>query len=161
MKILAALDFTEAADNVIRTARKFADASSATVTLLHVLPEEGKGIEFNPTIEPHYQPPVKYYREPDSSGEGDTVPILHDQHFKKLQIIADTLNMAGIETTFSIVHGNAVRAILERAEKEKADLIMLGSHGHKTLYQLFVGSVCSGIVNESRIPVVIVPQELG
>ena len=160
MKILAALDFSDVMDNVVTTARKLAGASSATVILLHVLPEENQGIEFHPTIEPRYHPPEKYYREPDSSEEGENVPILHDKNFKHLQSIADTLNKNGIETSFSIVHGDPVKAILEQAEKEHADLIMLGLHGHRTLYQLLIGSVCLGIVKTSTIPVVLVPKVL-
>ena len=160
MKILAALDLSNLTNSVVATTRKLAGDSSATVALLHVLPEENQGIEFHPTIEPHYHPPGKYYREPDSSEEGDAVPILHDKNFKSLQNIADTLNNDGIKTSFSIVHGNTVEVILEQAEKERADLIILGSRGHKTLYQVFVGSVCSGVVNDSGIPVVIVPKTL-
>ena len=158
MKLLATLDFSDVTNNVVAAARKLAGTSSASVILLHVMPEEKHDIEFHPTIEPHYQPPEKYYREPESSGEGDNVPILHDKSFKTLQNIADTLNNDGIETSFSIVHGNTVETILEQAEKEKADFILLGSHGHKTLYQLVVGTVCSGVVNDSHIPVIIVPR---
>ena len=161
MKLLATLDFSDMTDSVVAAARKLADTSSASIVLLHVMPEEKQDIEFHPTIEPRYHPPAKYYREPDSSGEGDTVPILHNKHFKTLQNIADTLNNDGIETSFSIVHGNTVETILEQAEKEKADFILLGSHGHKTLYQLFVGTVCSGVVNDSCIPVIIVPKTAG
>ncbi len=161
MKILVALDFSDVAASVVKAARKLAKASSATVILLHVLPEENQGIEFHPTIEPHYHPPEKYYREPDSSEEGDTVPILHDKNFKHLQNIADTLNKDGIETSFSVVHGDPVTAILAQAEKEGPDLVMLGSHGHKTIYQLLVGSVCSGVVKGSTIPVVLVPKASG
>ena len=160
MKILAALDLSSVTNSVVAITRKLAELSSATVSLLHVLPEENQGIEFHPTIEPHYHPPEKYYREPDSSEEGDNVPILHDKNFKTLQNIADTLNNDGIETSFSIIHGNTIEAILEQAEKECADLIVLGSHGHKTLYQFFVGSVCLGVVKGSGIPVVIVPKAL-
>lgn len=160
MKILAALDLSSMTNSVVAITRKLAELSSATVSLLHVLPEENQGIEFHPTIEPHYHPPEKYYREPDSSEEGDNVPILHDKNFKTLQNIADTLNNDGIETSFSIIHGNTIEAILEHAEKERAGLIVLGSHGHKTLYQFFVGSVCSGVVKDSGIPVVIVPKTL-
>ena len=116
MKLLATLDFSDMTDSVVAAARKLAGTSSASIVLLHVMPEEKQDIEFHPTIEPRYHPPAKYYREPDSSGEGDTVPILHNKHFKTLQNIADTLNNDGIETSFSIVHGNTVETILEQAE---------------------------------------------
>lgn len=159
MKLLAALDFSDVTDNVVATVRQLAGNSSASVILLHVLPEEKQDIEFHPTIEPRYRPPEKYYREPDSSEEGDAVPILHDKNFKTLQNIADALNKEGVETSFSIVHGNTVKVILEQAEKENADFVLLGSHGHKTLYQFLVGTVCSGVVSDSTVPVIIVPKK--
>jgi nucleotide-binding universal stress UspA family protein len=161
MKLLAALDFSDVTDNVVTTIQKLAGASSASVILLHVIADDKQDIEFHPTIEPHYRPPQKYYHEPDSSEEGDAVPILHHKNFKKLQNIADLLDEEGIEATLSIVHGNAARTIIEHAEKEQADFILLGSHGHKTLYQLIVGTVCSGVVSDSGIPVIIVPKKAG
>ena len=79
MKLLAALDFSDVTDNVVATLRQLAGDSAASVVLLHVMPEEKQDIEFHPTIDPHYHPPEKYYREPDSSEEGDAVPILHNK----------------------------------------------------------------------------------
>lgn len=160
MKILAALDFTDITENVVAATKKIAGESSATVLLLHVLEEESQGMEFHPTIEPHYRRPEKYYREPDSTEEGDAVPLLHDKRLRELQDFADTLRQAGIETAVSLVHGDPVATVLERAEKEQSDLIVAGSHGHKTLHQLLAGSVCAGLVRQSNIPVVIVPQKV-
>ncbi|MBC8525003.1 MAG: universal stress protein [Chlorobium phaeobacteroides] len=160
MRILAALDLSDVTDNVVSSVRKIAHASSSTVILLHVLPEEGQEIDLHPTIDPHYHPPEKYYHQPDSSEEGERVPILHDRNFKILQNISDDLNNYGVEAKVSLVHGNALQVIVEQAEKEQVDLIILGSHGHKNLYHFFVGSVCSGLVNETSVPVVIVPKAL-
>ena len=159
MKILAALDFSDTTESVIRTAKKIAAASSGNVLLLHVIPEDNSGMEFNPSMEPRQKPTGKYYREPDSTEEGDAVPLLHDRRFRELQNMADSLKDEGIETAVSIVHGDPVNMVLEHAEKEGVDLIAAGSHGHKTLYQLFVGSICAGLVRQSTIPVVIVPPK--
>jgi len=160
MRILAALDLSDVTDTVVSSVRKIAHASASIVILLHVLPEEGQEIDLHPTIDPQYHPPEKYYHQPDSAEEGESVPILHDRNFKLLQNISDDLNSYGVESKVSIVHGNALQAIVEQAEKEQVDLIILGSHGHKNLYHFFVGSVCSGLVNETSIPVVIVPKAL-
>ena len=161
MKLLAALDLGKETDAIVRTTLSLARNSSASVTLLHVLPEEKQDIEFHPTITPHYQPPPKYYREPDSTGEGNTVPLLHDKRFKEMQDIAETLNSENIDATFSFVHGNPVERIVEAALKEESDFILLGSHGHKALYQCLIGSVCSGVVNASHVPVIVIPKSTG
>ncbi len=161
MKLLAALDFSHITATVVATAQKLAAASRARVILLHVIAEDQQTIEFHPTIEPRYHPPQKYYREPDASEEGDAVPILHDKSFRKLQDSADTLNRNGVETSISIVHGETVRTIIEQAEKEQADFILVGSRGHTPLYRLLVGSVCSGVVSGSSIPVIVVPKAQG
>ncbi|ASQ91400.1 universal stress protein UspA [Prosthecochloris sp. GSB1] len=160
MKILAALDFTVITETVVAATKKIAGESSATVLLLHVLAEESQGMEFHPTIEPHYHRPEKYYREADSSEEGDTVPLLHDKRLRELQDLADILRQAGIETAVSLVHGDPVATVLERAEREQSDLIVVGSHGHKTIHQFLKGSVCAGLVRQANVPVVIVPQKV-
>lgn len=161
MKLLAALDLGTETNAVVRTAASLAGSSSASIALLHVLPEEKQEIEFHPTITPRYQPPPKYYRESESTGEGSTVPLLHDKRFKEMQDIAESLNSEGIDATFSFVHGNPVERIVETAKKEEADYILLGSHGHTPLYQCLIGSVCSGVVNASHVPVIVIPKSTG
>jgi nucleotide-binding universal stress UspA family protein len=46
---------------------------------------------------------------------------------------------------------------MKEAKKLKVDLIMAGHHKHNFLYKAFVGSVSSSIIEESKIPVLIVP----
>lgn len=48
--------------------------------------------------------------------------------------------------------GSAVEGILEQIEKEKYDLILLGSHGKKGL-QKWLGSVSRQIISNSQVPV--------
>jgi len=159
MKILCAVDFTESTQRLITAAEKIAAACHGSVILLHVLPPDNPEIDFHPTIEAHFKPPEKYYHEPGSAEKGDSVPILHHKTFRLLQTIADWLKDRNIASELSIIHGDPVSGILEKAAQHNADMIMLASHGHKALRKLIMGSVCQGILQKSPIPVTIVPKE--
>jgi nucleotide-binding universal stress UspA family protein len=49
------------------------------------------------------------------------------------------------------------RAILDAAEEEAAELIVLGSRGRSPVTSLVLGSVSYGVVNNSELPVLIIP----
>ena len=52
--------------------------------------------------------------------------------------------------------GHVAKCILELAEEEKADLIIMGSRGLGLLKGVFIGSVSQKVVEESKIPVMVV-----
>ena len=54
--------------------------------------------------------------------------------------------------------GSAIESILEQAEKEKYDLILMGSHGKKGI-QKWLGSVSQEIINSSKISDYIAKKE--
>lgn len=55
-----------------------------------------------------------------------------------------------------VVHSPAVDAIVHTAEAEKPDLIVMGSHGHTALGGVVMGSVTTGVLARSRVPVLLV-----
>ena len=158
MKLLCAIDFSESTIDLIKSAEKLGTDCNATLVLTHVMPPDENEIEFQPIIEAHFKPRKKYYTEPDSTEKGDSVPILHNRKYQLLQTITEWLKEKGISSEISIVHGNEVDGIIEQAAKHETDMILLGSHGHKALYQLLIGSVCEGVLRKAAIPVVIVPK---
>lgn len=52
-----------------------------------------------------------------------------------------------------IVKGKVIEKIIEIAKENKADLIVMGTHGRKGLDKIIFGSVAEGIVKYSPIPV--------
>ncbi len=52
--------------------------------------------------------------------------------------------------------GDPADQILEMAEKEGCDLIAMGTHGHRGLSDLILGSVASTIRHRTNIPVLLV-----
>jgi nucleotide-binding universal stress UspA family protein len=58
-----------------------------------------------------------------------------------------------------ITTGHPVEEIAKEAEKSKASLIVMGSHGRSALAAAVLGSVTYGVVhNDSKIPVLIVKR---
>ena len=47
-------------------------------------------------------------------------------------------------------------AILGQAQKTKADLIVLGTHGRRGLSRVLMGSDAEAVVREARVPVLLV-----
>jgi nucleotide-binding universal stress UspA family protein len=54
------------------------------------------------------------------------------------------------------VYGRPAVAIAEFAEREKPDLIVMGSHGHTALGNVTLGSVASGVLARCKTPVLLV-----
>jgi len=56
-----------------------------------------------------------------------------------------------------IIEGSPATIIIKMAEDRNVDLIVMGSHAHSTLENMFIGSVADKVMNRSTIPVLLVP----
>lgn len=56
-----------------------------------------------------------------------------------------------------ILDGVPAPTIIKAAEKLNADMIVMGSHSHNALDNLFIGSVANKVINRSTKPVLLVP----
>ena len=54
--------------------------------------------------------------------------------------------------------GKAYREILRVADEQRADLIVIGAHGHGVIEQMFVGSTAQHVVRRAGCPVLIVRE---
>ena len=76
-----------------------------------------------------------------------------------LDYAEEEIRKAGLKTGRRIKNcGSAVESILEQAEKENYDLILMGSHGKKGI-QKWLGSVSQEIINSSKISDYIAKEE--
>ena len=64
---------------------------------------------------------------------------------------------AGLVSEILVSVGYAVEEILEAADGENCDVIVLGSHGKGVLRHTFLGSVAAAVLERSRRPVLIIP----
>jgi nucleotide-binding universal stress UspA family protein len=140
MKNLAvAIDFSEVTGAVVEQAALLARALRAHLWLIHVAAE-----------------PDLYEAGPRTVRDRRALE-LRVEH-RSLQALTERLRAEKIEATALLVSGPTVETILREAEKTKADLIVLGSHGHGFLRRALLGSVSEGVLHDARRPVLIVPS---
>ncbi len=139
-KVLLATDgSTNAQAAAAWVGRLLADDSAATVTVLNVFP-----------IYPTY----------DVNGFG-SVPIPSDAEIAEATgpILQDAVRAMGevaahVETRSEV--GAPAERIVDIADGEGYDLIVLGRRGHNPLVSLLIGSVSDRVVHLARRPVVVV-----
>jgi nucleotide-binding universal stress UspA family protein len=66
------------------------------------------------------------------------------------------LQTTGLKTEARILHGDPRTALVEAARAEKADLVVVGSHGHTGITKLVMGSVASYVVAHAPCSVMVV-----
>jgi nucleotide-binding universal stress UspA family protein len=62
----------------------------------------------------------------------------------------------GLAAKYVIEYGPIVRAILDVAEREKASLIAMASHGRTGLARAFYGSVTAGVLQQTDRPLLLI-----
>ena len=75
---------------------------------------------------------------------------------------ATTLRQAeeeGIDTSPLLVEGPTVQTILKKIDKFEIDLVVLGTHGHGSLYSMVIGSTSQSLANKCPIPLLMVPSK--
>ncbi len=66
---------------------------------------------------------------------------------------------AGADASFLVWTGDPGSVVLEAAEAEEADTIVMGSHRRDPLRRVLLGSVSDHVLHHARRPVVLVPPE--
>ncbi|WP_394121896.1 universal stress protein [Planococcus donghaensis] len=75
---------------------------------------------------------------------------------KKLQPIEEALATGKINYKLEILHGTPGPAIVEYTNKEKFDVLVIGSRGLNSLQEMVLGSVSHKVVKRANCPVLIV-----
>lgn len=75
---------------------------------------------------------------------------------KVLKPIERFLKRHDLAFTAKWVVGHAGQEIVRAAKKEKAQLVLMGTHGHGALGRALMGSVAQRVVTESEVPVLLV-----
>ncbi|MES3004180.1 MAG: universal stress protein [Pseudomonadota bacterium] len=79
-----------------------------------------------------------------------------DEAARVLDPINRFLDRHGVHYTSSWTVGPNAASILRAAEKEKAHLIVMGTHGHGLLGRALMGSVAQRVVADCSVPVLLV-----
>ena len=136
-RILVPTDFGDAANDAVDFAVGLAKRYGSTITLLHV-----------------YEIPV--YPYPGLTIDIDLVTPVREAAQKELARALSALQKTGCEARAELECGPAWSHILAVAEAQKADLIVMGTHGRKGVMHTLLGSVAEKVVRLSPVPVLTV-----
>ena len=75
---------------------------------------------------------------------------------QKLQPVAQVLTEANLQPQVTIINGDPGPAIVQYAQKQHADLIIIVTRGLNALQELVLGSVSHKVVKHAHCPVLIV-----
>jgi len=152
-KVLIALDYDSNSDHIAKIGYKFASGIGAKTILLHI-------IEDQQTYAPMLYDPIMGsaggFNYNVIAGSTDSEGFLDaGKHY--LEKIKHHLKDESIETLVKI--GDASEEILVNAIHLKVDLIVMGTHSKKWLEKILMGSVAESVLDESEIPLLIIPAK--
>lgn len=141
MNILVSVDLSKYTQAVLDEAIKIGLKLKPKLWLLHVSDSvpEFLGMEHGP------------------QSPRDTLLRRHEEAQKQLSELADTIRAQGCDVETKWTTGPVIEMVLQESKSLKADMIIVGSHGHGAVYQILVGSVSEGILHQSDVPVLVVP----
>lgn len=139
-RILVATDFSPASAPAFEQAIRLAKSQGAALLVTHACQQLVP-------MELGYAPPAVY---------DDWEQKLREGVEKKLQPMVERARQEGIEARGLVVTGFVDEAILDAARQNRADLIVIGTHGRRGAARLFLGSVASRVVAAAACPVMTV-----
>ena len=136
-RILLPIDFSGASQPLASLGRRFADGLGAELDLVHVL---------EPL--PH---PVRWLDE----AVVDLVPQIQERAASALRALADKADLKPERVHLYIERGKAAPSIPRVAEALGSDLILLGPHAERPVFDRLLGSVAEGVARRATCPVYI------
>lgn len=150
-KILVPLDSSDLAEYALPPAIRLAEQGPGTLTLLHVLEHQTVIIPEGPDLMGHnmYYPETSLSREETAGRE-----YLAGLNFKVGQS----------EPTFTwhtrLEEGDPASRIVDVAEEEAIDLIVMSTHGYSGVTRWVLGSVAEKVLRYAPCPVLIVRDDI-
>jgi nucleotide-binding universal stress UspA family protein len=143
--LLYATDFSENSIAALKFAEMLHQRFNAKLFMLHVF-------DMKPTFMSTVS--ISYSRLEEAA--------LSEANFKLTQFCTKNLGKDPDTLGISLIvseHGISSIGILENAEKINADLVIIGTKGSTILKDLFIGSTASTLINNSYVPLIMVPKK--
>jgi nucleotide-binding universal stress UspA family protein len=140
-RILVATDFSKPAAQALKMAILISHTFGAKLSIVHAATPVGYGIDTGPV------PPEVLKANLDADKEEIN------------QLVLSEPGLSQLKPSITVAYAETIDLIHQVSRKEKADLIVVGSHGASGLERLALGSVAEAVLNQARCPVLIVgPQ---
>ena len=146
--ILLPVDGSAASRHVASHAFELAQQLGAKVTVVTVI--EDAGVPF-----------VQYGMEPYVDLEAVSTEAIEAQREGADRMLHDICDTApdGVDTDCEVLEAVGRRTgeiIADAADARGADLIVMGTHGHRGLSRVFLGSVADTVIRAANVPVTLV-----
>ncbi|MEN3322747.1 universal stress protein [Mariniflexile soesokkakense] len=141
-KIIVPVDFSEHSEYALNTAAKLAKRYGAEVLVLHML--EMSDLMLTASEGLQYEKAAYFFKLSEQRFE----TFLKKDYLKEVKV------------TPVIKHFKVFSEVNDVAQKNDADLIVMGSHGVSGVKEFFVGSNTERVVRNAEIPVLVVKNKL-
>lgn len=140
-RILHASDFSSASRPAFAKALELAKANRAELIVTHVL-----GLTMPLTIDGYVSP--KAYADIEAAARREVR--------KRLEALVVKAKRAGVRARALLLEGIPADRIVRAARSQRADLVVIGTHGRTGFSRLVLGSVASRVISQSRCAVLTV-----
>jgi nucleotide-binding universal stress UspA family protein len=138
-KIVCAVDLSESSDDTVETAAMLAQATGARLTVLYAIE-------------------LWHWEEPWAIARGDEdecIRRLSDEGHRRLAEFLGRHRHAGLVIEPLVVVGHPRQDILNAAEQEHPDVLIIGAHRLSRLNRVLFGSTARHVLRAARCPVLI------
>jgi len=149
-KILFPTDFSPAAQNAFRYAIRLADELNASIQILHIVYPQAEPLDF---------PAIATQATQQQVGAAETI---------LQKTVEETL--AQVQATYELKHspvilpdveiGTPTSLVTRIAERDEADLIIMGAKGEHNMMEKAFGRVSLGVVKNATTPVMLIPEDV-
>jgi nucleotide-binding universal stress UspA family protein len=84
------------------------------------------------------------------------IETLETEGEEAVEAVEERAEAAGVPVTTAIVRGDPYREILDYADEQGVDLVVMGTHGRRGLDRYLLGSVTEKVVRSADLPVLTV-----
>ena len=138
-KLLVAFDGSPSSENALRQAFRLAEAERSWIKVLAVVPS--------------------YEGDIDMTGVKDIEAVLRGPAEKLIAKAKEIAAQEKVNILTNIEQGEAYETIIEVAEEENCDLIVMGRRGIRHVERMLMGSVTARVVGHSNKDVLIIPRD--
>jgi nucleotide-binding universal stress UspA family protein len=140
-RILVCLDGSDLAEQMLPYAIEIARRFGSRLTLLEVTAPPSAVVE--PTTGYYHATSPKEVQDSEEEAAG------------YLEKVAEPLQSRGLDIEYLTLPGSPGRTIVEYAEENEIDLIILGSHGRSGFSRFAFGSIADYVLKQSGRPVLV------
>jgi nucleotide-binding universal stress UspA family protein len=148
-KIMIATDGSDCSRVAVSEGIRLAKLSGGTVYAVHVipmayLPSINEGSFSSISVTPNWESAQSIQESWEKQGQ------------QAVNYIKNLGEVEGINVESVLLEGDPANELIKYAEKEKIDIVVMGTHGNTGFDRLLMGSVAGNVVRHSKVPVMVV-----